>query len=366
MASRTVLSQGDRKGSGPPDDPRQGAPLSRTKEKDMLPIIDFSGFRSGDPARRRRVAAEIGRALEAIGFFYVRGHGIAEATMDAARSAVEAFFRRPAADKRAHERAPGRYRGYIPPIPFTDANAVEGRPPILYEAFIVGHEVAPDDPAVAATGGLLWPTPWPAEPAGFRAAVAAYWEAADGLAMDLLRAFALCLGAPEEALAGHFAKPLSNMSLLHYLARPAVDASTQAGHAPGRDDVPPHYDTNAVTIVSPGAVGGLEVRHRDGHWIQAEPLPGCLVVNIGNMMECWSGGRYRSTLHRVHPPLGRERYSIAHFATPDYDTLVAPLPGTVTDTSRSPRPIHAGRTLAAFVARFDEPVPDAETTAENT
>ncbi|MDX1575028.1 MAG: 2-oxoglutarate and iron-dependent oxygenase domain-containing protein [Kiloniellales bacterium] len=332
----------------------------------MLPIIDFSGFRTGEAERRRAVADEIGRALETIGFFYVRGHGIAEATLAAARTAAETYFRRPAAEKLVHERAPGRYRGYIPPIPFTSANAVEGRPPILYEAFIVGPEVAPDDPAVASTAGLLWPTPWPAEPIDFRAAVTAYWQAADGLAMDLLRAFALALGAPEEALVKHFRKPLTNMSLLHYLARPAGGARAPVAHEPGRDDVPPHYDTNAVTLLAPGAVGGLQVQRRDGHWIQAEPLPGCLVVNIGNMMECWSGGRYRSTLHRVHPPLGRERYSIAHFATPDYDTRVAPLPGTVKGTAQPPEPIHAGRTLAAFVARFDPPVSDGEAAAEGS
>ena len=322
--------------------------------RDMLPIIDFSGFRSMDPASRQAVAAEIGRTLEAIGFFYVRGHGIPGATLASARAAVEDYFRRPEAEKRAQERPAGRYRGYIPPIPFTSANAVEGRPPILYEAFIVGPEVAPDDPAIAASGGLVWPTPWPGEPAGFRAAVAAYWQAADALAMDLLRALALALGAPEDALAGRFRRPLTNMSLLHYLARPASPEGREAG----RDDVPPHTDTNAVTIVLPGDVGGLEVRHRDGGWISAEPLPGCLVVNIGNMMECWSAGRYRSTLHRVHPPLGRERYSIAHFATPDYDTLVEPLAGAAAGTA-PPVPIHAGRSFADFVALFDPPAAEA-------
>lgn len=323
----------------------------------MLPIIDFTDFRSDDTARRLTVAREIGRALDHIGFFYVRGHAIAEATMQAARTAVEDFFGRPEADKRTHQRQPGRYRGYIPPIPFATLNAVEGRPPILYEAFIVGADVELENAAVAATAGMLSPTPWPSDPASFRAAVTTYWDAVDGLAMDLLKAFALSLGAPEEAILGHFHQPLTNMSLLHYLARPAADASQNAG----ADDVPPHYDTNAVTIVMPGVVGGLEVRHRDGRWIDAEPLPDCFVVNIGNMMECWSGGRYRSTMHRVHPPLGTDRYSIAHFATPDYETVVEPLPGTVADDT-PPAPIHVGQQFAEFVARFDEPAANDPTT----
>lgn len=89
--------------------------------------------------------------------------------------------------------------------------------------------------------------------------------------------------------------------------------------------------------------------------MQQDALFLAVSIDLGNMMECWSGGRYRSTLHRVHPPLDRERYSIAHFATPDYDTLAALLAGTVADGREPPRPIHAGRNLAAFVARFDGP-----------
>lgn len=316
----------------------------------MLPIIDFTGFRSDDNVRRLAVSHEIGRALDDIGFFYLRGHAIPEATMQAARTAVEDFFGRSDAEKRRYQRQPGRYRGYIPPIPFTTSNAVEGRPPILYEAFVVGADVAPESAAIAASDGLLSPTPWPSDPAGFRAAVTTYWEAVDGLATDLLKALALSLGATEETILSHFRRPLTNMSLLHYLARPAVDSNLDVG----ADDVPPHYDTNAVTIVMPGVVGGLEVRHRDGRWIDAEPLHDCFVVNIGNMMECWSGGRYRSTMHRVHPPLGTDRYSIAHFANPDFETVVEPLPGTVTDDA-PPATIHVGPEFAAFVARFDEP-----------
>lgn len=316
----------------------------------MLPIIDFSDFRVGDARRRRAVAAEVGAILEEIGFFYIRGHGIAEATIQAARSAIETFFACSEAEKRAYQRRPRRYRGYLPPIPFNEASATEARAPILYEAFILGPDVTRDDPTVAASRGLVSPTPWPVEPLTFRAAVTTYRDAVDHLALALLRAFALSLDAPEEAIVRHFRQPLTNTSLLHYLPRPIVDG----GEDGGADDVPAHRDTNAVTIVAPGEVGGLEVRHRDGRWIDAEPVPGCFVVNIGTMMECWSGGRYRSTMHRVRPPLATDRYSIAHFATPDYDTTVEPLPG-VRFAGSSPAPIHAGHSFAAFVSRFDAP-----------
>ncbi|HMB77303.1 MAG TPA: 2-oxoglutarate and iron-dependent oxygenase domain-containing protein [Kiloniellaceae bacterium] len=315
----------------------------------MLPIIDFADFRTGDTERRLRVARDIGRALSQIGFFYVRGHGIAETTMQRARAAAEGFFAQPVAEKRKVRRQAGRYRGYIPPIPFVTENAAAGRPPILYEAFLAGADVAPDDAIVATTKGLIAPTPWPGKPAGFRSGITAYWDAVDGLARDLLGAFALSLDAPEDALLTHFKQPLTNLSLLHYPARPKANAETDGA----ADDAAAHYDTNAVTIVMPGVVGGLEVKRRDGRWFDAEPLPDCFIVNIGNMMECWSGGKYRSTMHRVHPPLGVDRFSIAHFAVPDYETVVRPLPSHAEEAGRRAA-IAAGPELAAFVARFDD------------
>lgn len=211
----------------------------------MLPIIDFSDFRVGDARRRRAVAAEVGAILEEIGFFYIRGHGIAEATIQAARSAIETFFACSEAEKRAYQRRPRRYRGYLPPIPFNEASATEARAPILYEAFILGPDVTRDDPTVAASRGLVSPTPWPVEPLTFRAAVTTYRDAVDHLALALLRAFALSLDAPEEAIVRHFRQPLTNTSLLHYLPRPIVDG--------GEDGEPTTCRRTATRMPSPSS-----------------------------------------------------------------------------------------------------------------
>src|SRR5690606_11523218 len=108
------------------------------------------------------------------------------------------------------------------------------------------------------------------------------------------------------------------------------------------------------TILLPSPVGGLEVQRPDGTYVPVAPEPGCFVVNIGNIMEWWSGGRVRSTLPRVHPPSDRERYSIGVFAVPDFETVVEPLPGLpVTGKPQDMAPRHAGHDLAGFVANFD-------------
>ena len=68
-----------------------------------------------------------------------------------------------------------------------------------------------------------------------------------------------------------------------------------------------------------------EVMNGKGEWIDAPPVEGAFVVNIGDMLELWSGGRLKSTPHRVVNRSGHERYSFPYFAVPRHDVVVAPL-----------------------------------------
>jgi isopenicillin N synthase-like dioxygenase len=114
-------------------------------------------------------------------------------------------------------------------------------------------------------------------------------------------------------------------------------------------------------VLLPSPVSGLQVQGLDGVYREVTPEPGCFVINIGNMMECWSGGRFRSTMHRVHPPRHLERYSIGFFAVPNYDTVVEPLPGLpVTGKPEDMAPRHAGEDLKGFIDHFDRQVRDLE------
>lgn len=336
-------------------------PLRRTRrarldeDEIVLPIVDLKNISGADTAALRAVADRIGAACEAIGFMYVCNHGIAQSTIDEALQATRSFFAQPVEYKRTLERAPGTYRGYIPMAAFSE-DRDSGRA-YLYEAFIIGPELEAD---ATPGAGMRWPNVWPPGPTQLRRALTAYYRAVTDLSEHLLRAFGLALGGHEDTLLRHFGEPMTNISLLHYPRRGDQPGCEENGAGRGGDrqrgaNARPHYDTNALTILLPGEAGGLEVEHRGLGWTEVPPRPGCFVDNIGNMMECWSAGRFRSTLHRVHPPIDRERFSIAYFASPEYETVIEPLPGVMGGKGEPRSRLHAGRAFSSFVAQFDRP-----------
>jgi len=164
-----------------------------------------------------------------------------------------------------------------------------------------------------------------------RQAIVGYWAALDDVASLLLTALAHGLGIPSEALTDPFRDNLNNMTLLHYPPQPIASA----GYG-----IHPHKDTDALTIIAPDPVGGLEVQTRDGGWIAPDCPADGFVVNIGDMLELWSGGRLVSTPHRVVNRTGRERYSFPYFAVPSHDTVITPLVPTVPGFSRPD--VHCG------------------------
>ena len=87
------------------------------------------------------------------------------------------------------------------------------------------------------------------------------------------------------------------------------------------------FGSGFMYLISQDACGGLEVQGMDGEWVPATPIAGTIVVNIGDLMAFWSGGRYKATKHRVRfmakqgegrqPPWSKDRYSMVLFSHPN-------------------------------------------------
>jgi isopenicillin N synthase-like dioxygenase len=282
----------------------------------MIPVIDIAPLFGGSEAQARQVASQVRAAAVDTGFFYVRGHQISRDLMDATYLAAKYFFELPSERKHAIAVRPGSaHRGYVPTAQTTQA----GRRADLKESFNFAYPFTPEHPAMMSGYELIGLNQWPANEPVWRAVVERYYAAVFELGQHLLGAFALALGLPRDHFRSLYRHPLVRARLLHYPPQPPETDANQFGAAE-------HTDYGTITILWQDAVGGLQVKNREGEWIEAPPIENTFVINIGDMLELWSNNLFASTPHRVINASGSERYSIAVFYDPDHDVRVECLP----------------------------------------
>jgi len=284
----------------------------------FIPSVSLAGV-SNDAAQTQRIVAEIGSACENAGFFYVVDHGIPGGAIDAIFAAAQAFFALPQAQRDAIDvHSSPNFRGYVP-MGFKGS----GVPRRMLEAFQMMLDLGPDDPDVSAGSVMHGPNAWPADAPSFssiafRTTMERYYAAVSLLSERLLGAFALALGQTPDYFRPYFRKPLTQLRLLRYPPQPR-DAGAQGVEA--------HTDPGAFTILLQDSTGGLEAQNRAGKWIAVPPIPHSFVINIGDMMQRWTNGRFASTPHRVANRTGQGRCSIPFFVNPDYGVTIAPVLG---------------------------------------
>lgn len=285
----------------------------------MIPTIDLSAWRAGDPA----IGPAVDEALQKAGFLLAAGHGVDDALRAEVRAAARRFFALPAEVKQEYAVRIGG-RGWLAPGVEANGN-VEGveTPPDLKESFAVGPETPTGDPAVDA----VWfpPNVWPAEVPELRDAVGRYVAAMTAVSRELLELCADALGLPRDALTSLATHPTWTFNINRY---PPL---TEVGEpAPGQFRIGAHTDFGTVTVLDrePGA-GGLQVDVDGAGWSDAPYDPGAFTVNIGDLLAHWTGLRWRSGRHRVLPPQAdapdEELISLVFFFELDHDALVTPL-----------------------------------------
>jgi isopenicillin N synthase-like dioxygenase len=294
-----------------------------------VPVIDLEPARDGGPGERRRVASAIDLACREIGFFAITGHGVADGVVDDLRRLAHAFFALPVEVKNRARHPTGMNRGFhqVGGEALAAANDAAA-PPDLKEFFHIGPVDTTDAPYYTSPLGRRHFTPniWPAAPAGFEGAAMVYYRAMCRLIVFLMSLAALALDVEEAFFDDKVNRSIGTMRLNYY---PAQSAPPQ----PGQLRASAHTDYGGFTILSGEDVpGGLQVRARDGQWIDVATTPTTFVVNIGDLLMRWTNDRWLSNLHRVgNPPLvgggpSRPRLSIAFFNHPNYDVLIECLP----------------------------------------
>ncbi|MBK8159673.1 MAG: isopenicillin N synthase family oxygenase [Rhodospirillaceae bacterium] len=278
---------------------------------ETLPILDFREI-DGDPAQRQAFLARLRGAARDTGFFYLTGHGIDPDFLDQLFALWRRFFELPEAEKTAIEMVHSpHFRGYTR-IGWEQTRGQRD----WREQLDVGAErekvtPKPGDPAWVRLQG---PNQWPQALPELRPAILRWQQEATALAIRLVRAFAASLGQAEDVFEPIYAeKPNQLVKIIRYPGRDATQSEQGVGA---------HKDSSFVTILLQHAQSGLQVEGPHG-WIDAPPLRGSFIINVGELLEMASSGYLRATVHRVTtPPAGTDRLSIAFFLGARLDSVV--------------------------------------------
>jgi isopenicillin N synthase-like dioxygenase len=290
--------------------------MDRADDRAALPVIDVSLLGGGAQADAAvaAVAGQIEAACRQRGFFYVTGHGVPADLLAELADASAEFFALPLADKMeiGMERGGRAWRGYFP----VGGELTSGRPD-LKEGLYFGAELPEDDPRVLAGLPLHGRNLFPRQVARLRPLVLSYLGALTTAGQAVLAGVALSLGLDATYFAaGYTADPTILFRMFHYPPSPPQDESWGVGE---------HTDYGLLTLLAQDDSGGLQVAAPEG-WIDAPPIPGTLVCNIGDMLDRLTGGWYKSTPHRVRNLSGHGRLSFPFFLDPGFDAEVPPLP----------------------------------------
>jgi isopenicillin N synthase-like dioxygenase len=285
-----------------------------------IPIIDFD-------QPHDQLVTSVDRALQNFGFMMITNLGVSTAQLHQVYEASKNFFTGSTAVKAscAYLSAAENF-GYQG---LSEENLDPSAPADLKETFTMRNIL----------NRPLADGRWPSR--DFQTLITQFYADALQAGYRLQRVLAQALDQPDDFFVQFHSGENVTLRLLYYphsSAEQIQDRQMGAGA---------HTDYGLTTLLFQDQVGGLQVRDKQGTWLDVPPLQDAIVINSGDLLEIWTNGRYTSTEHRVLPQIGgQQRLSIAMFIDPDSQTQVAPLSGCITDQAPARyTPISAGAHL---------------------
>ncbi|KAK5844214.1 hypothetical protein PVK06_000350 [Gossypium arboreum] len=272
-----------------------------------IPPIDLSKLNGPD---HDEVVNQIVRAAETLGFFQVVNHGVPIQLLDSLKQTAHNFFSLPAERKAV-------YRKEVSPSPLVKygTSFVPEKERALEWKDYISMAYTNDDEALQQ---------WPIE---CRDVSLEYLRTSMSMVRNLLQVLLENLGVkPEDSMIDVLVdKKMVNMN--YYPTCPNPDLTVGVGR---------HSDMGTLTILLQDGIGGLYVKIEEdsefgkkGEWVEIPPVPGALVINVGDMIQVLSNGKYKSAEHRVRTTSTKSRVSIPIFTMPNATAKIAPLPEVV-------------------------------------
>ena len=259
-----------------------------------FPRFNLEHFENSSGPERKKMSTALDEMCSEIGFLVIEGHGVPQKVIDNQWAIVSEFF---SSSLEIKKEVKVPYKGYPygwigPDQEALAASKGEVTPPDLKESFNGGPLTIPKnikDPV--AYQFCYQPTLWP-KIDGFREIWESYYSEMENLAKRIMSAFAEALDLEYHYFDDFINNPISALRALHYPAtkNKIFEKQQRAGA---------HTDYGSLTILLPQAnTSGLQIMKKNS-WIDVPAVKGCFVINIGDLMELWTAGRWVSTLHRV-------------------------------------------------------------------
>ena len=308
---------------------RQHTPQDYDTAVARIPIIDFGSYFAGEAGALEKLAKEVRRACEDVGFLYIKNHGVPQDLIDRTFEWSKRFHALPLEEKQTL--ALDQYNiGYMAMNTSTQGHSTvhKATKPNQNESFFCTHDRSPDHPDVVAGTVLRGPNQWPENLPGFRAGTMEYFHALNALGQRMLPAFAVALGMPADCFEPYFSdENNATLRLLHYPPTEVEDNDFGTG---------PHTDNSFFTILARMDVPGLAIRLPSDEWVAPPLVPGTFLLNLGNIMRRMSNNRFRSTPHGVIVEGDTDRYSLAYFHSPNAYRTIEVL-ASCTDADNPPK-----------------------------
>ncbi|KAK9115750.1 hypothetical protein Sjap_014697 [Stephania japonica] len=284
--------------------PEHAFDVVRVDDSLKIPVIDLSRL-NDDQKFAHDELMKLHNACEDWGFFQLINHGVYEDVIEKMKDDTNEFFKLPLEKKKTYSQLPNSLEGY-------------GQASVMSE----------DQKLDWAEMLFILPQPfndrnmrfWPTHPHSFRESLDQYSAEIQKIAPVLFGLLAKNLGLEPEKLTDHFKYGPQGVRMNYYPPCPQADKVL---------GISPHSDANGLTLLlQVNEVQGLQIR-KNGIWVPVEPIPGALIVNIGDVIEIMSNGRYKSIEHRVVVNQKEERLSIAAFHSQKSDIDIGPIPDLV-------------------------------------
>jgi isopenicillin N synthase-like dioxygenase len=291
----------------------------------MSDVIPTLSLREADSTAFVR---DLGAAYEQHGFVILTDHGMPQELIDRFLGLYKTFFAWPEdAKRRYHVPGGGGARGYTP---FGIETAKGATHHDLKEFWHVGREL----PEGHAYRKYMADNVWINELTGIRDTSIEMFETFDSAGRRILRAIAAILNLPADFFEDKVQLGNSVLRVIHYPPMPPQPTDSVRAGA--------HEDINVITLLLGAEEPGLQVLSKRGEWLEVNPSPGSMVVNVGDMLQRLTNGSLRSTSHRVINPKSdrarHARYSMPFFLHFNPDFPIAALPSCVGPGKPEPLP----------------------------